>query len=47
MVSTKHSNFIVNMNQASSQDVMALIQHIKGSVFNAYGIDLQLEVQIK
>lgn len=45
-VSTKHPNFIVNANQASASDILALIHLIKTSVKEAYGIDLIQEVEL-
>ena len=44
-ISKKHSNFIVNANEASSNDVRELIKYIQKRVFNSYGILLETEVK--
>ncbi|MCB8814066.1 UDP-N-acetylmuramate dehydrogenase [Desulfosporosinus shakirovi] len=44
-VSEKHANFIVNIAQAKSKDVLALIESIKLDVQLKYGITLQTEVE--
>lgn len=43
-VSEQHGNFIVNMGQASSSDVQALIEMVKSAVFQKYGIVLEEEI---
>lgn len=45
-ISPKHANFIVNVNQASAQDVLDLIKHIKAVIKATYDIDLQTEVRV-
>lgn len=45
-VSEKHANFIVTQPGAQAQDVLALMEHIKARVFEAYGIELEREVHI-
>jgi len=44
-VSEKHANFIVNQNNASCQDVLALISTIKKKVKEDSGYDLESEVR--
>ena len=44
-ISKIHSNFIINANQASSNDVRELIQYVKKRVFDSYGILLETEVK--
>ncbi len=44
-ISKIHSNFIINVNKASSCDVRELIKHIQKKVFNSYGILLETEVK--
>lgn len=44
MVSTKHSNFIVNTGHASSQDVLRLVEHIKNVILKKYNITLETEI---
>jgi len=45
-VSEKHSNFIINFNNASSKDIKDLISHVKMVVFQKTGIVLEEEVKI-
>ncbi len=45
-ISEMHGNFIVNTGGASAQDVLALIQHAKDTVFEKYQIKLETEVEI-
>ena len=44
-VSDKHANFIVNMGNAKSADVLALIEAIQGDIRTKFGINLQTEVE--
>ncbi len=46
MVSTKHANFIVNLEKATSKDITDLIYIIKKEVKQNYNIDLVLENKI-
>ena len=45
-ISQKHANFIVNNGNATSYDILSLIDTIKGTIFKRYSINLELEVQI-
>ena len=45
-VSEKHGNFIVNRGGATSSDIVALIELIRGKIREKYGIDLALEQKI-
>ncbi len=45
-VSIKHSNFIVNKDNASADDVLQLIDHIKNVVLEKSGIKLETEIVI-
>lgn len=45
-VSTKHAGFIVNKNNATANDYIKTIEMVKKTVFNNFGIDLELEVKI-
>ncbi len=45
-VSIKHSNFIVNKDNASADDVLQLIEHIKNVVLEKSGIKLETEIVI-
>ena len=44
-VSQQHANFIVNIDQASSADVLALIRHIRQTVREKIGFELCCEVR--
>ncbi|MCI0448716.1 MAG: UDP-N-acetylmuramate dehydrogenase [Chlorobi bacterium] len=45
MVSQKHANFIVNVNNASASDVVELIKIIRKTVKEKAGVELELEVK--
>ena len=45
-ISTKHANFIVNINNASSDDIKKLIELIKKEIKENYDIDLKCEQEI-
>lgn len=44
-VSNKHANFIINLNNASYNDVDYLIKHIKENVHKKFGIILEEEIK--
>ena len=44
-ISKIHSNFIINANNASANDVQELIKHVQKKVFDSYGILLETEVK--
>lgn len=44
-VSTLHANFIVNKNRAKARDVLELASLVKQKVFEATGIELEMEVR--
>ena len=44
-VSEKHAGFIVNTGGATAKDVLALIEHIKQVIFQAYGVSLICEIK--
>jgi len=46
IVSQIHANFIVNKGKASFADIMQVIDHVRETVFQQQGIELQLEVDI-
>ncbi len=46
MVSKLHSGFIVNTDQAKSQDIIDLITHIQETVYDLYGVKLETEVKM-
>lgn len=45
-VSEKHSGFIVNRGSARFEDVIAVIEHVRETVFKSTGITLETEVKI-
>lgn len=46
VVSEKHANFIINVGNASSKDILDLIALVKEKVYNTYEIELELEQKI-
>jgi len=45
-ISPKHANFIVNRGQARASDIHALIQLAQEKVFQEFGVQLELEIQV-
>jgi len=45
-VSPKHANFIINVDNATATDVEELIEHVRQTVIERHGIELQHEVRI-
>lgn len=45
-ISDMHGNFIVNVNEAKAEDVLALIDHIKKTIYSKYKIEMETEVEI-
>ncbi len=46
MVSTKHANFIVNIGDASAEDVRTLMRRCQAEVKSRFGVDLVPEVEL-
>lgn len=46
VVSDKHANFIINTGNGKASDLLALVQLIKETVKNKYGIEMEEEVKI-
>ena len=44
-VSTKHANFIVNIDRATADDIMRLIRRIQESVFSKFKVRLETEIK--
>ncbi len=44
-VSEKHAGFIINRGNATAEDVMRLISHVKATVFLNYSVELECEVR--
>jgi UDP-N-acetylmuramate dehydrogenase len=47
MVSDKHTNFIINTGDATSQNIYDLIKYIQNTVYDKTGVNLETEVKIK
>lgn len=45
-ISEMHGNFIINTGNATAKDVMNLIQLIKDTIYEKYGVKLETEVEI-
>ncbi|MFB5194083.1 UDP-N-acetylenolpyruvoylglucosamine reductase [Bacillus sp. AFS073361] len=45
-ISEMHGNFIVNAGGATAEDVLALIQHVKDTIFSLYKVTMETEVEI-
>lgn len=45
-VSEKHAGFVVNVGDATAEDVLNLIEHVKKTVFERTGIELEPEVRL-
>ena len=45
-VSEKHAGFIINKNNATAEDVMNLIKHVKETVYEKTGKKINLEIEI-
>ena len=46
VVSTKHPNFVTNLGNATFNDVISVIEHVKEVVFEKFGIKLETEIII-
>ncbi|WP_042456182.1 UDP-N-acetylmuramate dehydrogenase [Neobacillus dielmonensis] len=45
-ISEMHGNFIVNAGNATADDVLALINHVKETIYNLYHVTMETEVEI-
>lgn len=45
-ISEKHGGFIINFNNATGQDILAVINEAKRRVLEKYGVDLEIEQRI-
>ncbi len=45
-VSEKHSGFVINRDGASFEDVMQLVEHIKRTVKEKKGVELECEMLV-
>ncbi len=46
-ISKRHANFIVNLGGASAADIVALIVEARNHVHEQFGVDLELEVELR
>jgi UDP-N-acetylmuramate dehydrogenase len=46
-ISERHANFIVNVGSASAADVAALIREARNRVYEQFGVELELEVELR
>lgn len=46
MVSDKHAGFVVNTGNATANDVLNLIQHVKDVVYEKSGEKIELEIEV-
>lgn len=45
-VSTKHAGFVVNTGNATAEDVLKLTDYIKQKIYEEYGKEIDLEIQV-
>ena len=45
-VSEKHAGFVVNYDNATAQDVIDLMEHIKSTVYEKFGVTLVQEIEV-
>ena len=45
-ISEMHGNFIVNSGNATAEDVLALIQYVKDTIYHLYQVKMETEVEI-
>lgn len=45
MVSEKHSGFVVNVGKGTCGDAMHVIEHVQRTVYEQFGVELELEVK--
>lgn len=45
-VSSKHCGFIINANNATCADVLALVEHIKQTVYKNFNVTLECEIKV-
>lgn len=46
MVSVEHGNFIINAGGATQADILQLVEEVRTTVYNKFGVELEEEVQI-
>lgn len=45
-ISTKHAGFIVNTGNATANDVLELVEHVKKKVHDKFNKNIELEVEV-
>lgn len=45
-VSDKHCGFIVNLGEATAQDVIKLIRHVQSTILKRFGVKLETEIKL-
>jgi UDP-N-acetylmuramate dehydrogenase len=45
-IADDHGNFIINTNGATQSDVLTIVEEVKDKVYNKFGVEPELEVQI-
>jgi UDP-N-acetylmuramate dehydrogenase len=45
-ISMEHGNFIVNLGEAASEDILSVVEKAREEVYNRFGIELEPEVEI-
>nr|BCX00742.1 MAG: UDP-N-acetylenolpyruvoylglucosamine reductase [Bacteroidota bacterium] len=46
MVSPRHANFLVNTGSATARDMWRLIEHVRQTVRDRFGVELELEIEL-
>ncbi len=46
MVSEKHAGFIINYENATSDDILKLVEHVKNVVYDKFGVMLEMEIKV-
>ena len=46
MVSDKHCGFIINTGNATAEDVLQLIDHVKATVRSRFSVELEMEIRL-
>ena len=46
MVSEKHCGFVINTGEATCEDVLCVIEYVRNTVFEKFGVNLETEVKI-
>jgi len=44
-ISEKHAGFVINTGDATCADILGLAEHVKKTVYDKYGVNLEPEVR--